>query len=175
MARSFRKQERGLQNWLKRSKYLHKTYLCLFRSQTHQLLRHFFKDILSPHQKTKIVAILLLFSSSLPLPLPLLGDTVIIKGGIPKEGDRYPLPWLRDCGRSSASSRTEKEKEELTRFYGVSSLLQHSCHLFQLVRTESPLPCQMRRDTSRFLASEMRIGMENLEEESGQTQFRNLV
>ncbi|GIY92761.1 hypothetical protein CEXT_246491 [Caerostris extrusa] len=55
VARSHRKQERGLQNCLKKSKYLHKTYLCLFRSQTHQLLRHFFKDIPNPppypHQK----------------------------------------------------------------------------------------------------------------------------
>ncbi|GIX95053.1 hypothetical protein CDAR_128441 [Caerostris darwini] len=36
-----------------------------------------------------------------------------------------------------------EQKKELTRFRDVS-LLQHLCHLFQLVRTESPLPCQMR-------------------------------
>ncbi|GIY26270.1 hypothetical protein CDAR_52201, partial [Caerostris darwini] len=37
----------------------------------------------------------------------------------------------------------KKRKEDLTRFFDAS-LLQHSCHLFQLVRIESPLPCQMR-------------------------------
>ncbi|GIX95048.1 hypothetical protein CDAR_128401 [Caerostris darwini] len=87
----------------------------------------------------------LLFTS----PFPLMDGRVSsenYRGGIPKEGNGCPLPWLRDCGRSSASSGTKKkEKEELTRFCGVSSLLQHSCHLFQLVRIESPLPCQMRR------------------------------